>query len=476
MPENVSKIFLALGLALCVVVSIWLAVLRPAYLNYTYLGGVVFLEIMVVVLWKFQQRFFPFLIVIFLLAGTMLPLRSVWISLRWLVLGIGAISGYVMYLKGRHHSFGIFHMFASFAVIAALVSAIVSAYPRVALLKVLSLFLLFAYAATGARVAVIGREAKFFRGLLHSCEFMVYFSAVCYLIVHIEIFGNPNSLGLIMGVVAAPVLLWGVFISQGTPTGTRRTFALVLSLVLLFSSYARAGIAAGVVSCVLLCLALRQYRLLIKGAGVAVLAAVLVATAIPVMPSFREGQAPSFVSAFLYKGGSVGEIMQSRMTPWQNTTSVIRAHPWFGAGFGTSATLSEATPGTFESTIAGTREHGNSYLAILEWVGLLGVIPFVVLLWVLIVNLGRVWAWTHRTRSPFSPAIPLAAVVIAGLTHATFEDWLFAVGSYMCVFFWVLAFVLIDILRSPAPLPVPVMSPDPSRPWAGNYGIATPSQ
>ncbi len=476
MPENFSKVFLALGLGLCVLVALWLAVLRPAYLNYTYLGGLVFLEIMAVVLWKFEKRFLPFLMIVFLLAGMMLPLRAVWTSVRWVVLGIGAVSGYVMYLKGRHHSFGIFHMFALFSVIAALVSAIVSVYPRVALLKVLSLFLLFAYAATGARVAVIGREAKFFRGLLLACELMVYFSAVCYFVLHAEVFGNPNSLGLIMGVAAAPVLLWGVFISQGTPTGTRRTFALVLSLVLLFSSYARAGIAAGVVSCALLCLALRQYRLLIKGLGVAVLAAVVVATAIPVLPSYKEGQAPSFVSAFLYKGGDASEIMQSRVTPWQNTSSVIRAHPWFGAGFGTSATLSDAAPGTFESTLAGTREHGNSYLAILEWVGLLGVIPFLVLIWVLLLNLGRVWTWIHRTQSPFSPAVPLAAVLVAGLTHATFEDWLFAVGSYMCVFFWVLAFVLIDVLRSPAPMPAHAMSPDPSRPWASNYGIATPSQ
>ena len=476
MPENSSKVFLALGLALCVLVSVWLAILRPAYLNYTYLGGLVFLEITAVVLWKFEKRFFPFLIVVFLLAGMMLPFRSVWTSLRWLVLGIGAVSGYVVYLKGRHHSFGVFHMFALFSVIAALVSAVVSVYPRVALLKVLSLFLLFAYAATGARVAVIGREAKFFRGLLHGCELMVYFSAVCYFVLHAEVFGNPNSLGLIMGVAVAPVLLWGVFISQGTPTGTRRTFALVLSLVLLFSSYARAGIAAAVVSCALLCLALRQYRLLIKGAGVALLAAVVVATAVPVMPSFKEGPAPSFVSAFLYKGASVDEIMQSRVTPWQNTTSVIRAHPWFGGGFGTSATLSDAAPGTFESTLAGTREHGNSYLAILEWVGLLGVIPFFLVIFVLLLNLGSVWAWMYRTQSPFSPAVPLAAILVAGLTHATFEDWLFAVGSYMCVFFWVLAFVLIEVIRSSAPLPVHAMSPQPSHPWAGSFGVATPSR
>ena len=44
-------------------------------------------------------------------------------------------------------------------------------------------------------------------------------------------------------------------------------------------------------------------------------------------------------------------------------------------------------------------------------------------------------------------------VVLAGLVHASFEDWLFAVGSYPCLFFWVFAFVLADILPDAAVVP-----------------------
>jgi hypothetical protein len=36
-------------------------------------------------------------------------------------------------------------------------------------------------------------------------------------------------------------------------------------------------------------------------------------------------------------------------------------------------------------------------------------------------------------------------VTVAGLIHAAFEDWLFAAGSYLCLFFWVLAFLLVDL-------------------------------
>jgi hypothetical protein len=36
------------------------------------------------------------------------------------------------------------------------------------------------------------------------------------------------------------------------------------------------------------------------------------------------------------------------------------------------------------------------------------------------------------------------------MIHAAFEDWLFAPGYYLCVFFWSMAFVFVDQLPSPA--------------------------
>jgi hypothetical protein len=51
----------------------------------------------------------------------------------------------------------------------------------------------------------------------------------------------------------------------------------------------------------------------------------------------------------------------------------------------------------------------------------------------------------RRTGSPYHYAVPFAMVTVAGLIHASFEDWLFAPGSYVCVFFWVSAFLLIDL-------------------------------
>ena len=43
-----------------------------------------------------------------------------------------------------------------------------------------------------------------------------------------------------------------------------------------------------------------------------------------------------------------------------------------------------------------------------------------------------------------TPAVPLAAVMLAGMLHAGLEDWLFAPGYYLCVFYWCMAFVFVD--------------------------------
>jgi O-antigen ligase len=474
MRDGLFRIFLPLSFVLFGLYALYDAVSRPGYFKgWGYLAAAIFLEILVVALWDYRRRFFPFLIVVFLLAGMDFPLENAATSARWLVLALGALAGIVIYLRQRDYFFGTFHLVALFCVVAALVSATVSAFPRLALLKAASLLLVFLYGASGARIAVNGREANFFSGLLWGCELMVYFSAVCYFVLRYAIFGNPNSLGVVIGIVTMPVLLWGVLISEGTSVERRRAFALVLCILLLLTSHARAAIIGASVSGLLLCITLRRYRLLLKGVGVALVGAMLVAALMPA----SAGQPESFVSAFLYKGHEDGGLMGSRRTPWEKTSAVIQQRPWFGIGFGTSVTTATGKVtevGTFASTTASSREHGNSYLAILEWVGLLGVVPFAALVFMIALNLGRVMIWIRRTGSPFSPAVPLAAVLVAGLIHAIFEDWLFAVGYYMCIFFWALAFVLVDVLRGMDLQPVLSMS-RPSHRWDKGYGMVGPT-
>jgi hypothetical protein len=105
--------------------------------------------------------------------------------------------------------------------------------------------------------------------------------------------------------------------------------------------------------------------------------------------------------------------------------------------------------GYFESANRDTCEHGNSYLAILKWVGILGVWLFAALILMVIVNIGKSRRQIRKSGTTLSPLVPIVGVLIAGLVNAGFEDWLFAMGYYLCVVFWGLAFVLVDYVSLP---------------------------
>lgn len=456
MPDLGSKNALAVvGTAIAVGL---LLLIRPAYFaDASWLGMIVAAEILFFAILKFRKAFFPVLMGTFLGAGISSSLHGAFVFGRWLVLGIGAAAGMALFIKGRNHHFSTFHLVAASCLLAAVVSALVSAYPEEALLKTLSLVLLFMYAASGGRIAAARTEERpnmFFHRMVTACEVLNVFTAVSYFVLHWEFFGNPNSLGATMGIVVIPLLLWGFFVSETISRRRRLTAGLLLAILLLMSSFARAGIAAAALSCFLWCAASRQYRLLLKGvvaAGVLAVVAAIFVSQPSDMPKTDVSQ--PVAATFLYKGHREGGVLASRKGVWRQTWDAIKQNPWCGSGFGTSIVTDDKAALAFakhhiDSWVV--REHGNSYLEIVEWVGLLGVLPFYALVVLAAVNLKRVFSWVRRTGDTQLPAVPVAMVVAAGLVHAAFEDWLFAVGYYLCVFFWTMVFILVDVVPRPA--------------------------
>ena len=444
MIERIPKSVFAAAVVLGSIVLVCLAYSQPAYFSsQTYLGSLILFELLAAATWMYRRFFFLLVILAFLLAGMDLPGSSIWTAARWLILGVGAFVGSVIMLKDRRYHFSLFHVLAFFAVLAALVSAAVSRFTSLSLLKVLSLLLLFVYAGTGARLAVTGRENRFFSGLLIGCEMFVGAIAACYS-VGIEVMGNPNSLGAVMGVVGSPVLLWGIVVSEKPFVRRRRLVLYAVSMYLILASHARAGMVAALVASGLLCLALRRYKLLMNGIVVIV---ILVTAAGVLQPEALSRTVSTLTTTLVYKGKDFSEgVLASRQTPWQSAVESINNHFWFGTGFGTSDNGQDLTENTgkFSTISAASTEHGSSYLAIMTWVGMLGVVPFSMALLVLLKKTFQTVVWMLRTGNPSHPAVPLVVVIVAGIVHAGFEDWLFAPGYYLCVFFWSMAFVFVD--------------------------------
>lgn len=443
---------------------------RPGLVaNATYLGGLLALEIVLACLWRFEAVFFPVTILCFLSADTANPLAGESFTLRWLFLAVGALAGSVIWIKSsRARHFELFHLVALFCVLSAFASASASSAPVTASLKVASLFLLFLYASTGGRVALAGRERSFVHLLVRASEILVFGVSILYFAGD-NVFGNPNNLGAMIGVVATPILLWAALVAESRTERQRRCIALALCGVLLYVTVCRAAIVADVLVAVGLTIALRRPRLLLRAAFVAAFFLEAMAVANPAhMAEFMDSLSGRFI--FKIQGERTHQgVFGSRETPWDQTLAAVKKHPFFGTGFGTSD-LGTELPDFQRSMVytkeVSNREHGSSYLALAEYMGLLGILPFLVLFLLLIRAAARAYAWMHKTGSAHHYSVPFAMIITAGLIHASFEDWLFAAGSYLCVFFWVSAFLLIDLApaiqaepRLSAPQPFPAYTP-----------------
>ena len=445
--------------------------------NVTFLGGILLLEVIIAGLWEYDQRFFVLLMIAFVWAGMHVPLRGAWTGGRWVVLSAGAVVGYIVWTKTPRRPFGSLHLIAFFCVCAAFVSATVSPFIQMAFLKALSLFFLFLYCASGARLAVLGREDRFFHGLLWGSEIAVYITAICYFGLGESIWGNPNSLGAAMSIGLFPILLWGWLTSDGPAVRFRRLVALLLCTYLVYFSMARAGMVSVVLVTLICCFCLHQYKLLAK---VVALVLFLVAVAGMLAPGTLDKSLGDLKDAVLYKGHKEEGMLGSRRTPWEKSIDSIKEHPLFGTGYGTSPTGEDPRMvfgiGTYNTRSETDREHGSSYITIAEWVGLLGVMPFVGILGVTVSNVWKVCAWMNRTADPRHYSIPLAMVILAGLVHGSLEDWLFAVGSYLCVYFWVFAFILADLVPGTVAVPLDGVVSRASRPSPAGFGAVVPNR
>jgi O-antigen ligase len=457
MDERRKKAVLAALLAPGLAIGVYAACSRPGmFSNTVYLGRLIFLELLVVALFKFRQLFFIILMIGFLWAGLNVPMSTEWTSGRWALLTVGAVAGLLVFSTQPQHRYGVFHLVAVVGLLVSFLSAAISDVPAVSALKALSLLLMFVYAAGGGRVAIVGREQRFVAGLLLGCEIIVCGSVLSYSVLGLSLWGNPNSLGLAMA-ITSPVLLWGTIVSKSRAARGRRVVVFVAALALLIWSNSRAGMFSSAVAMVALGIALRKNRALVQGiAGVVCLLSLLAIVA----PSTLKTLVSESEDTLIYKGKREEGFLGSRTSPWQQTMDSIQRHPWFGSGFGVS--LSEqgsSAARRFASYSETSREHGSSYLALLEWFGVLGSIPFFSLVLILFGRLVQVTRWLYRTGYGSHAIVPLLLVLLTGLVHASLEDWLFAVGYYATVFFWTVAFSFIDL--------APALTPAHTHPTTG---------
>jgi len=420
---------------------LFLSVNRPYLFDETNVLGLLALVVAGLIASQYETHFWTLMIGVFFWAGSEFPLAGGMNLFRWVVLGLGAVLAIAFYARVSNRiPFNYLHLLGLFTVIAISASALVSVNPLMTVLKALSVAALFVYASVGVRVLWSRNPEPFVRKLVLMAEGLVYFSALCYA-ASVAVWGNPNSLGLIMGCLCWPVLLWRLILPPNRHGSARRFIPLFLCGALLFFSLSRASIVAASLTSIFLLVGARRYRTLLTGVG-------LFVTIFMNMFLLTPDRFQSVSDTLLYKQGERGNLMESRQQPWERSLRTFREHPWLGLGFGVADNsvdwrLNYETPGHQ------TRERGSSYLTILESTGVVGGFFVALLILALVREIWRVFAWLRRTGRVNHPAVFAAPIVLGGLVNAVFEDWLLAVGYYMSVIFWVLAFSLRDWMACP---------------------------
>ena len=444
MTESSSVKVLPFAAVGAVLFLVYLSLRRPYLFDSGHLIALVAIVVAGFIGSQYRTHFWTLTIVVFLWAGSDVPFAGPMQIFRWIMLALAALMGLVLYGRSsdRIH-FNYLHLLALFVVVAAFTSAIVSVNPLLTSLKAVSLLALFIYGSVGMRI-LWGRQPELFLSALGpSLDILTCFTAACYA-VSFEVWGNLNSLGVITGVVCWPFLLWRFVLAEGRAEYLRRGLVLAACALLLFVSQSRASMLAALLSATVFLVAARRYRTLLVGIS-------LTAAALTMLFLLSPERFQNASDALLYKQGKRGQILQSRQEPWEKSMASFREHPWLGLGFGVAETSGDWRGG-FHTPAFQSRERGSSYFTMLEGTGLVGMVPFALLVLGLVRESTRVFRWLRLTGSVSHPAVPAACLVVAGLIHAIFEDWLLAVGYYMTVIFWLIVLSLRDWMACPAPI------------------------
>lgn len=442
MSENFKSLkLLPLLAAGSIIVLLILSVKRPYFFGENSLLAVLVLIVACLIASLYRTQFWNILTATFFWAGSSFPLAGPMNMFRWLMLGLAAFLALAYYARmAQRIAFNYLHLLVVFTVIAAFASAMVSVNPMITMLKSLSLAALFVYASVGARALWSTDPRPFIRSLMLMAEGLVYVTALCAL-ASFEVWGNPNSLGLIMGCLCWPVLLWRLILPASGYSTPRSVISLTLCGVLLMFSLSRASILAAFMSSMFMLVGARRYRTLLM--GVSLFAAIMLNLFLVTPERFQAA-----ADTLLYKTGERGNLLDSRQKPWQRSLRNFRDHPWLGLGFGVADNSAESQF-TYATQGHLTRERGSSYLTMLETTGAVGTFFFMLLIFALLLEIYRVFRWLRISGKLSQPSVLAASIILAGLVNAFFEDWLLAVGYYMSVIFWVIALSLRDWMACP---------------------------
>lgn len=252
---------------------------------------------------------------------------------------------------------------------------------------------------------------------------------------------GPNMFGFLM-VISALWILWRINIDW-LKLGKRNLWLviLIMTVVFLWMSRSRSSILAFIFTLGGLIKAFPIRKQFLRLYFVILIAAVI----FTVWPR----EIVESLKSVIHKeesAAAVGEedLFKARREAWEESWEASKKGGWFGGGYGVSIGAGEWKGGW--TAIGYTREKGNSLLAIIEEIGIMGLI-LCILLWV---SLGKHLLSAFRMAKDPQDRVAIGLVIgfLTGiLAQSQFEAWWVAPGSPEAVIFWSLAGVGLGLFQ-----------------------------
>lgn len=396
------------------------------------------------------------------LAASSRDLGQLFLTLRWVFLGAGAvILSLRFFLRRRAHHAApskFAYLLALFLVVST-ATVMTTTAPGLTALKLGAVLCLFyvAWRAVGYLVENYGAAAprRLIIGLLVYALGFLIIAAPSYwnpsgIYSHVSGYlGNPNTWAALL----ASMLPWmaGPLLSRSAwyrSPGRRRLQALGLfaGSYLLLRAGSRAALVGALLAFAVTCLIHANRRI----AVIVVLASVYIAARLLANPELL----PVLMERYLYKQHSEqGEaaVLQSRLRPWKAARDNFRDNFWLGLGFGVTSRKEASWSADVRSGYS--IETGSSIWGSLSQIGIVGAAPLFLALVLLLFEAGR-FAW--RVRDPWFTGIYGSVLALA--VNAIFEGWLLSPGNFITTYFWIQCFFLNALMSRFRPAPARLAS------------------
>jgi O-antigen ligase len=202
--------------------------------------------------------------------------------------------------------------------------------------------------------------------------------------------------------------------------------AIVICFLVLLLSSSRAAIAGTVTGLILYLYKYFQARFS-KFLTTILFVVLLVIITFPAWSDYTEG------IQIKQKGSIESEdFAYSRRAFWNSRLEEFKDSPVFGIGF---SVLDITKQGSSFQKDSGSIEPGSSWLAILSMIGIVGFIP------VFFIFYSNLRFLLRDRKNPLKSAV-LLGLLIFFITHMFAEGYIFASGSFLCLYIWLLIAII----------------------------------